>query len=207
MLTLATNPTERAYPSRPTMAPTDCVRGVRRWVGTWNNYRDTAIDELRSMKLSISWAIVAKEVAPSTGTPHLQIYLLFKNCVKFNTLRQLFPDVWWAPAKGDNKENYLYITKTRPARTMADGTEVPADVPNPQDSIFEWGQRPNFDALLEGIFTCLAYFDSSLDTFTFCSMHPCQCDNCEETRAEFDSHLCAAYTLMDMYKDSRPLDI
>lgn len=202
-----------AYPTSATQAPPDCPRGARRWVGTWNNYPEDAIEQLKRMKITLAWAIVSKEIAPTTGTPHLQIYLVFKNCVKFNTLRQLYPLVWWAPARGDNRENYLYVTKTRPERPSPSGGDmIPADVPNDPSNIFEWGTRPSFEALLAGIGRCIAYIDFKIeeiemiptneDRWRFCS----ECCICDQHISMFEQELQAAYALLGMYNDGRLVD-
>lgn len=210
MLTLTNSPTEAAYPRQPTTEPANSTRGARRWVGTWNNYGEDDINALQTTttaRLSLQWGILSKETAPSTGTKHLQIYLVFKNCIKFTTLRNLFPNVWWAPAKGNNKENYLYVTKTRPDRTDSQGNEIPADEPNLEEDIFEWGQRPNLDALLDGMHACINFIDYRLSTICYYPIETCEnCTICNVHYDDFQQTINAAYTLLDMYKDECACD-
>jgi len=190
-----------AYPvSADTQRRQDHSRGVRRWVGTWNNYSNDSIDKLRSLKLTVVWGIAAKEVAPSTGTPHLQIYILFKNVVKFDTLRKLLPDVWWAPARGDNEQNYQYVTKTRSAKYSDSGELLRvADVPNDPQDVFEWGTRPNFQAMFEGMIDLMqdiAHFDMMIceQCIELANGEPVSsfCEKCQDMYESYD----AAMTLL-----------
>jgi len=146
------------YPARE-LDYTGPPRGSRRWCGTWNNYPANAIDTLQRLTYpKVEWGIFARETAPTTNTPHLQIYIAFKNNVKYQTLRGLFPGAWWKIARGNHHDNYLYVTKTRPAKTYNDGTERAADVPNDVTDVFEIGTRPNFAAMLEGMLDALRDF-------------------------------------------------
>jgi len=155
------------YPTedRPYTGP---ARGARRWCGTWNNYPVNGVDLLKALKYpKVEWGIFAREMAPTTGTPHLQIYIAFKNNVRYDTLRGLFPGSWWKIARGNHHDNFLYINKTRPEKTYKDGTIRAADpVPNDPEDVFEIGTRPNFAAMLEGM------YDLVIDLYeTLCDVH------------------------------------
>lgn len=80
----------------------------RSWVGTWNNYPPGAQMEILTM--FDRYGIVGREVGEK-GTPHLQIYGVFKNPRKWSSMHEDFPRVWWAPAKGDALQNYTYCSK------------------------------------------------------------------------------------------------
>lgn len=61
----------------------------RAWVFTLNNYTDKNIDKLES--LGYRYLIYGKEVAPSTGTPHLQGFIYFENARSFKALKTVLP--------------------------------------------------------------------------------------------------------------------
>lgn len=94
---------------------------ARRWTFTWNNYPDEVKDKLGNVtkdkwleyikKLKCSYFVVGKEVAPTTGTPHLQGYMEFKSGRRFSTLAKALPGVRLFKSKGNAKQNYEYCTK------------------------------------------------------------------------------------------------
>jgi hypothetical protein len=50
---------------------------VKCWVVTINNYTDDDITTLRDLEEILEYAVIGKEEAPTTGTPHLQGFLKF----------------------------------------------------------------------------------------------------------------------------------
>lgn len=65
----------------------------RAWVFTLNNYCQSdllALDQLFSNDV-IEYLVYGKEVAPTTGTPHLQGLVVFKARKRFNGVRDLLP--------------------------------------------------------------------------------------------------------------------
>lgn len=82
----------------------------RAWVLTINNYQEKDILEIKGLK-GIVYYIVGQEIAPRTGTPHLQIYLHYKNATKFQTLKKKFPTAHIQPAKGTAAQNKVYCSK------------------------------------------------------------------------------------------------
>lgn len=84
---------------------------VRDWVYTLNNYTEDEIAALQS--IDCLYHVMAKEVAPETGTPHLQAYIYFKNRGRrFGGVRKL-PGMARAhleAAKGTPTENKNYCT-------------------------------------------------------------------------------------------------
>lgn len=107
-------PSSRKPPTEPkaekaTTDPeaSDQIRS-RCWTFTLNNYTDAHIEFLNTMECQ--YIIYGKEVAPTTGTPHLQGYVSFHNARYFKSLKKLVP--WWiAPSKGDALSNSDYCTK------------------------------------------------------------------------------------------------
>lgn len=95
----------------------------RGWCFTWNNYPDDAWSAI--VQLDAVYAVAGEEVAPSTGTKHLQGYVYFANA-------RVMPKVagaHWEPQRGTPRQNIAYCKKTR------DG-----DIPN--EVVHEYGQPP-----------------------------------------------------------------
>ena len=68
------------------------------WVFTLNNY--TAADEAVLKGMPFEYLLYGREVAPTTGTPHLQGYIQLKKRVRRAALCKLL-QCHWEPAKGD----------------------------------------------------------------------------------------------------------
>lgn len=84
-----------------------CRKG---WCITVNNYTDE--DILKFSNVVFEYSIYGKEVAPTTGTPHLQGYLHFKAKCHFSAVKKLFPtngDI--RPANGNATQNRTYCSK------------------------------------------------------------------------------------------------
>jgi len=90
--------------------PNDNTRS-RGWLFTWNNYPDTYRDTLD--ELECRYVCAGEEVAPTTGTPHLQGYIYFRNAKRLRTMRQLLAGCHLLPANGTAAENRAYCSKTR----------------------------------------------------------------------------------------------
>lgn len=81
---------------------------------TLNNYEDD--DETR-IKLffeeKAAYAIYGREVAPTTGTPHLQGYVHLKQKMRFNGFKDAIGDACHIePAKGSDHQNFEYCSKS-----------------------------------------------------------------------------------------------
>lgn len=83
------------------------------WVFTINNYEESHITTLESPKfLSIvTYMVYGREVAPTTGTPHIQGYVRFKNQKKLSELVKKLPKTNFLPAKGSPEQNFIYCSK------------------------------------------------------------------------------------------------
>lgn len=86
---------------------------LRHTVFTLNNYTDRDIDDLKNWDRH-SYLVFGKEVAPSTGTPHLQGYIEFKNQILFTTIKKKFPNIHVEKRKGTPKEASDYCKKEDP---------------------------------------------------------------------------------------------
>jgi len=81
----------------------------RRFVFTWNNYDQVAIDYLDS--LQIRYLCYGKEVAPGTGTPHLQGFLCWRNAKTEGATRELLRGCHVEIARGSALQASDYCKK------------------------------------------------------------------------------------------------
>lgn len=81
------------------------------YVFTWNNYTDDCDEKLREFSKGCRGVIYGREVAPSTGTPHLQGYFQLINKMRITQLVKLLPGVHFQVAKGDELSNEKYCSK------------------------------------------------------------------------------------------------
>lgn len=103
-------------PPPPQMPP--YVKQIQRFCFTHNNYSTECVDYVKDVigPLCI-WMICGKEVAPTTGTPHLQCFAYLKNKMSENKINKSilkFPNGAYSkaiPAKGNNKHQYDYCSK------------------------------------------------------------------------------------------------
>lgn len=76
---------------------------------TLNNYKPDDEDYLS--KLECKYIVYGHEVAPTTGTPHLQGYVSFKSPISELSARKKLPGCHVLVAKGSPAENFTYTTK------------------------------------------------------------------------------------------------
>jgi len=89
-----------------------CKR-VTKFIFTWNNYnRDSkrVIDWF--VEDACDWAIVGFEIAPTTGTRHLQGYLHMNKQMSLKKVRGIFQGADVRIAKGSSKQNFDYCSKS-----------------------------------------------------------------------------------------------
>lgn len=79
----------------------------RGWCFTINN----PTDDSSPQSWPHEYLVYQKEVAPTTGTPHLQGYVYFKNARTLTQMKKLDASSHWAPARGTADENKTYCTK------------------------------------------------------------------------------------------------
>lgn len=82
----------------------------KNFVFTWNNYDDESIATLAA--LDPKYMYYGKEVAPSTGTPHLQGYIVFKNQMTDTSIRKKLKGCHVEIMKGSFEQNDLYCSKS-----------------------------------------------------------------------------------------------
>lgn len=97
----------------------------RAWFLTENSQllKSQSTLEEECSKSSVVYAVMSKEVAPTTGHEHAHIYIYYKNARSFNCMKDKFPTANIERALGSPEQATKYITK--------DG-----------DKIFEYGVCP-----------------------------------------------------------------
>lgn len=81
------------------------------FVFTWNNYTDETLKYLN--ELECSYMVYGKEVAPTTGTRHLQGYVEFEKQKKFTTVVNLFQKQHVELRKGSQQQAIDYCCKDK----------------------------------------------------------------------------------------------
>lgn len=81
----------------------------RNWVLTCNNYTD---ENVAAFDLLVTiYKIRAYEIAPTTGTPHIQGYAYFNNAVRRSSLQKKLPRFVLIQASGSPEQNQTYCKK------------------------------------------------------------------------------------------------
>ncbi len=107
----------------------------RKWVFTVNN--PTAEDErqlLAALELRGAQYVWGHEIAPGTGTPHLQGFCEFRNPVDFASVTNFCPRAHWERGRGSTEQNYDYCSK--------DGDRVVTNIAGKYDTLLteEYGE-------------------------------------------------------------------
>lgn len=85
---------------------------VRRVCFTLNNYTEEEYEECCSILEKQQYAIVGREIAPTTGTPHLQGYCELKTQKRFDTLKRQWGNRYrFASCVGTQEQNITYCSK------------------------------------------------------------------------------------------------
>lgn len=91
-----------------------------RWTYTLNNY--TPEEGIALAEVECKYHICGKEVAPTTGTPHLQGYIILNRQQRLSYMKKLNSRCHWEVAKGNTEQNITYCSKC--------------------DDFMEFGERP-----------------------------------------------------------------
>lgn len=83
---------------------------TRNFVFTWNNYTDENISTLAA--LEYKYIYYGKEVAPTTGTPHLQGYMSLVQATTESAIRKKLKGAHVEIMKGSFEQNDLYCSKS-----------------------------------------------------------------------------------------------
>lgn len=82
----------------------------RNWCFTLNNYSEEDEKKLSDMGQNIRYIGYGREVGES-GTPHLQGMIIYKNAVRFGTLKQFLPNAHFEIMNGTFEQNLDYCSK------------------------------------------------------------------------------------------------
>lgn len=87
---------------------------AKNWVFTQQNPTDDTVAKLRALfeDGTFTYIIWGNEVAPTTGTKHLQGYFQLPKKRSFEPVRELLPFNFLQAAKGDDEENKKYCSKS-----------------------------------------------------------------------------------------------
>lgn len=85
----------------------------KNFVFTWNNYPLECKEVLSTY--GAKFLTYSHEVAPTTGTPHLQGYICFPNARFLTAVKKVMVGCWVEIAKGDLNQNKDYISKVADA--------------------------------------------------------------------------------------------
>ncbi len=84
----------------------------RFWCFTHNNPTDDEKEDLfQDYENKLDYAVWQLELAPTTGTPHIQGYVILKGHAKPNNYMQRMITCRWRIARGNTDSNYTYCTK------------------------------------------------------------------------------------------------
>lgn len=87
----------------------------KRWSATLNNYSNENLEYLQSLHgdMHLRYIIIGKEIAPSTGTPHLQIYLETNKKITLKGLKNLLNvrELHLEMSRGSADQNIAYCKK------------------------------------------------------------------------------------------------
>lgn len=84
-----------------------------KWIFTWNNYNDESISILKFFFEGYCKELgFGKEIAPTTGTPHLQGYFHLTKKLRFEQLKKLLPkNLYLDNMKGTLAQSKVYAVK------------------------------------------------------------------------------------------------
>lgn len=131
----------------------------RAFVFTINNYNDEDEQLLhdlgrRADESRISYLVVGREIAPTTGTPHLQGYIRFINPrSRAATSRLLGGRAFVEPARGSQLQNSTYCKKSEDFFEYGESDE---------NSVSEQGRRTDLERVRELLTTGRSFRDIAL---------------------------------------------
>jgi len=98
-----------------------------RWCFTVNNYSDADVERIKSWE--VRYLVFGYEVAPGTGTLHLQGFVVFKKNFRLAGVRKLGVNAHWEVTRGSNEQAASYC------KGECEGKE-------PNAEVYETGEMP-----------------------------------------------------------------
>lgn len=99
---------------------------ARGFVFTINNYtdEDEAYFTTDKCKKQVKYYIYGYEIAPTTGTKHIQGYIYFHNQKKFKELKKIMPKAHIEIAHGSVEQNIAYTSKDENIKEFGEKPEI-----------------------------------------------------------------------------------
>ena len=88
-----------------------CKETFRNWVFTLNNYTEDDIQRLANPYEQVKYIAYGKEIAPNTGTPHLQGYMCLWEPQRMSFFKRQLPRAHMEPMRGRLQDNDKYVEK------------------------------------------------------------------------------------------------
>jgi len=124
----------------PYRRPSEAGKKLRRIVFTLNNWTQEEYDKI--IEMPCTWMIVAKEIAPTTGTPHLQGACILGTQMSFSKVKTLIGSrVNFQPMRGTPADSIVYCSKEDLAPFVKGTPPTPGKRSNLEDTV---------DAIKEG---------------------------------------------------------
>lgn len=94
----------------------------RNYMLTINNYSDEEYESVINLsnEKNVKYMVVGRETAPTTGTPHIHVYIYFVNPVSFNPLKKKFPRARIDRCKGTSEQCDAYCKKDGDFQTFGE---------------------------------------------------------------------------------------
>lgn len=108
----------------------------RDWVFTLNNY--TQAEEAAIKKIKCTYLVFGHEIAPETGTPHLQGYIYFQSGKSHRAACKKLPRCFVDGAKGDALSNFVYTTKSDKDNHFEIGTRPLSQKEKGETQVKKW---------------------------------------------------------------------
>ena len=125
----------------------------KNFVFTWNNYDDSSEKTLSELKYK--YIFYGKEIAPTTGTPHLQGYIVFPNQMTETSIRKKLVGAHIEVMKGTLEQNNSYCSKSGNVIELGTKPLVPKEKGELEQekwkNIREAAETGNFDSIPEKI--------------------------------------------------------
>nr|QKV51184.1 putative replication associated protein [Crucivirus sp.] len=111
--TTTEGPNEGIIPSEAPKESAFYKLKARNWVFTINNYDDEVITLVKTWEQAKDFKCLmfGKEIAPTTGTPHLQGFICFETIKSGKQIAALRANNYWAPMRMKVENNAIYCSK------------------------------------------------------------------------------------------------